>query len=136
MMRPTQDREGDNLAICALCWHWTSFRLWDLLLDALMWSDSIEVLHVGGEHAVELLLMQDEQVIDTLAPHTSQKTLTDGKRARSEIRSFENLYVTRLRNQSEARSKLVVVITDEVLRRHTIGGGFHELLCGPSVDGT
>jgi len=36
---------------------------------------------------------------------------------------------------SEAHSKLVVVITDEVLRPHTIVGGFPKLLCGPSVGG-
>ena len=78
MMKPTQNREGDNLATCAICWHWPSFRRWDLLLDPLMWPGSIEVLNVGVEHAVELLLMEDEQVIETLASHTSEKPFTDG----------------------------------------------------------
>jgi hypothetical protein len=76
------------------------------------------------KHSMELLLMQDEQVIETLAPHTSQEPLTDGIRSRGEIRSFENLEVTRLRNPREARPKLAVIITDEVLRPHTKGGGF------------
>jgi hypothetical protein len=136
MMKPTQDWEGDNLAACALCWHWTSFRLWDLLLDALMWPDSIEVLNVGGEHAVELLLMQDEQVIETLASHTTEKPFTDGIRSRGVIRGFENLNITRLRNSREAHPKLAIIITDEVLRPLAIGGGFPKLLCGPSVGRT
>ena len=79
--------------------------------------------------------MQDEQVIETLTPHTSEKPLTDGIRARGVIRSFENLDVTRLRNPSEAHPKLAIVITDEVLRPHTKGGGFPKLLCGPGVGG-
>ena len=79
--------------------------------------------------------MQDEQVIETLAPHTSQKPLTDGIRARGVRRSFKNLNVTRLSNPSEAHTKLAIVITDEVLRSFAKGGGFPQLLCSPSVGG-
>src|SRR5207247_2179232 len=93
----------------------------------------VEVLNVGVEHAVELLLMQDEQMIETLSTDTPQKPFTDGIRVRGEIRSCENLDATRLRNPSEAHPKFAVVITDEVLRPHTIGGGFPQLLCGPGI---
>ena len=123
MMKPTQNREGDNLATCAICWYWPSFRRWDLLLDPLMWPGSIEVLNVGVEHAVELLFMQDEQVIETLASHTSEKAFTDGIRSRGVRRCFENLDVTRLRNSREAYPKLAISITDEVLRPFAISGG-------------
>ena len=41
----------------------------------------VEVLNVGVEHAVELLLMQDEQMIETLSTDTPQKPFTDGIRA-------------------------------------------------------
>ncbi len=68
--------------------------------------------------------MQDEQMIEALTPYTAEESLTDGIRARSLIRSFEHLDVTCLRNPREAHSKLIVVITDEVLRPHTKGGGF------------
>jgi len=95
----------------------------------------IEVEQIRMKHPVELLLMQDEQVIETLAPHTSQKPLTDGIRARGVRRSFKNLNVTRLSNPSEAHTKLAIVITDEVLWPHTKGGGFPKLLCSPSVGG-
>ena len=68
--------------------------------------------------------MQDEQMIETLTPYTAKEPLTDSIRAWGIIRSFKNLDVTRLRNPSEAHSKLAVVITDEVLRPHPKGGGF------------
>jgi hypothetical protein len=63
-------------------------------------------------------------VIEALTPYTAEESLTDGIRARGVRRSCENLDVTRLRNPSEAHPKLAVVITDEVLRSHTKGGGF------------
>ena len=72
-------------------------------------------------------------MIETLSTDTPQKPFTDGIRARGEIRSCENLDATRLRNPSEAHPKFAVVITDEVLRPHTIGGGFPQLLCGPGI---
>ena len=96
---------------------------------------SVEVMHIRVEHAVELLLMQDEQMIETLTPYTAKEPLTDGICVRGAIRSFENLDVTRMRNPSEAYTKLAVVITDEVLRSFAKGGGFPQLLCSPSVGG-
>ena len=85
---------------------------------------SVEGVHICVEHTVELLLMQDQEMIEALTPYTAEESLTDGIRARGVIRSFENLDVTRLRNPSEAHPKLAVVITDEVLRSYTKGGGF------------
>ena len=95
----------------------------------------VEVEQIRLKHPMKLLLMHDKQVIETLAPHTSQKTLTEGIRARGVIRSCKNLDATCLRYPSEAHPKLVVIITDEVLRLHAIGGGFPQLLCGPGVGG-
>ena len=63
-------------------------------------------------------------MIEALAPHTAEEALTDGIRLRGVKRSFENLDVTRMRDPSEIHTKLVVVITDEILWPHTKGGGF------------
>ena len=71
-----------------------------------------------------LLLMEDEQMIEALTSYTSQEPLTDGIRSRGVIRSFENLNVTCLGNPREGHPKLAIMITDEMLRPHTIGGGF------------
>lgn len=74
-------------------------------------------------------------MIETLTPYTAKEPITYGIRAWGVRRSFKNLDVTRLRNTSEAHPKLAVVITDEVLRPHTKGGGEPSLLCSPSVGG-
>ena len=131
MVEPTQDREGEDLAALGIWWQW----LWSLLLDALMRPGSVEAVPIRVEHALELLLMQDEQMIEALTPYTAEEPLTDGIRARDVIRSFKNLNVTRLRNPSEAHPKLAIVITDEVLRPHTKGGGFPKRFGSPSVGG-
>ncbi len=81
-----------------------------------MRSSSVEGVYIRVEYPLELLLMQDEQVIETRASHTPQKAFTNGIRLRGVIRRFENLDSTRLRNPSEAHPKLAIVITDEILR--------------------
>ena len=80
--------------------------------------------------------MQDEQMIEALAPSTAQKPFTNGIRSRSVIRYCENLDVTCLRNPCEAHPKLAIMITDEVLRSLAIGGSLPELVCGPRIGWT
>ncbi len=57
---------------------WKSSGRWirDLLLQALMGTSVIEVGDIGLEDAGELLLVQDQQVIETLTTHAPQKALT------------------------------------------------------------
>jgi hypothetical protein len=85
---------------------------------------SVEVAYISAQYPLELLLMHDEQVIETLASHTPQKAFTDGIRLRGVIRYCENLDPTRLRNPCEVHPKLAIVITNEILRSLSIGGGF------------
>ncbi len=110
-------------------------RFWNLLLDPLMWSGSIEVLDIGVEHPLELHLMQDEHMVEALPAHTSQKAFTDGIRSRGVIRCCENLDATRVHNTGEGRPKLAIVIPQKVFRPLSIRCGFPKLLCGPSVGG-
>jgi hypothetical protein len=124
MMEPTQDRKGEDLSAFGIWWHWHSLWLWNLLFDPLMRSSSVEVVHICSQHPVKLLLMEDEQMIEALTSYTSQEPFTGGIRSRCIIRGFENLDVTRLSKPREAHPKLAIVITDEVLRSHAIGGGF------------
>jgi hypothetical protein len=39
---------------------------------------SVEGVYINVEYSLELLLMEDEQVIETLASHTPQKAFTEG----------------------------------------------------------
>src|SRR5215469_18592862 len=95
----------------------------------------VEICDIRIEHAVELLLLQDEQVIEALTSHISQEALTDGIGPRGVNWRFENLDTTRLGNSIEGHAKLAIVITDEILRSHAIGSSFSKLLCRPSVGG-
>jgi hypothetical protein len=93
----------------------------------------VEVADICVENALELLLMEDEQMVEAFTPHTPSKPFTDGIRSRSVIRNGENLDVTRLNNPSEAHPELAIMITDEILRSLSKGGGLPQLLGGPRV---
>ncbi len=77
MMESAQDREGEDLPAYGIWWQWLSWWLQNLLLDALMRPCSVKVHHICVEHTLELLLMQDEQMIETLPSHTTEEALTD-----------------------------------------------------------
>ena len=79
--------------------------------------------------------MKDEQVIETLTPHTAQEALTDGIGTRGLIRGGEHLDATRLRNPFKAHTKFAIMISDEILRSRAKGGGLPQLLRRPSVGG-
>jgi hypothetical protein len=56
-----------------------------------MWSGLIEIDHIGFEEAMELPLVEDQEMIQTCSPHAPQKPFTDGidfssmmKKAKSE----------------------------------------------------
>ena len=68
-MQSTQDRQGEDLAIISMWRNRPTIPFWNLLFDALMRSGLIEVLYIGMKDAVQLLLVKDEQVIETLATH-------------------------------------------------------------------
>jgi hypothetical protein len=49
----------------------------NLLTDALMWSRPVEILDIGTQDTMELLLTEDQYVIQALSPHTPQKAFTN-----------------------------------------------------------
>jgi hypothetical protein len=108
-------------------------RFGNLLFDPLMWSGSIEVLDIGVEDTVELLLMQDEQMIEAFTSYTPQEAFTDRIGSRGVIRRFENLDSTRSRNTGEVHPKLAIVIPKKVFRLLPIGRGFSQLLRYPDI---
>jgi len=87
-------------------------------------SSSIEVLDIGAQHSVKLLLIEDEQMIEALAPHTPQKAFTDSVRSRCVIWCCENLDPTRVRNPCEAHPKRALVIPKKVFRPLSPRRGF------------
>jgi hypothetical protein len=107
---------------------------WHLLCDTLMRPGSIEVLDIGMKDTVQLLLLEDEQVIETLTTDTPQKAFTDRIGPWCVIRRDEHLDAARVCDSSETGSKRAVMITDEVVRRLPIGSCLTQLLGSPGVD--
>jgi len=124
MMEPTQDWEGEDLATCRIWWHGSSFLLRNLLSDPLMRSCLVEVDDIRTQDAVELLLMQDEQMIKALSPDTAEEPLADRIGSGSVIRGSGDFNVARCCDSGERGSKFVLVIPDGVLRSRAKGSGF------------
>jgi len=88
---PTHDRKSDHLVPCILRGRNRSASLRDLLLNPLMRSCLVEVGHILIEHALELLLAGDQQMVETFLSDASQIAFTDRIGSWSMIRGFENL---------------------------------------------
>jgi hypothetical protein len=79
-----------------------------------MGSGLIEVDDIGFEKPSELLLMQDEEVIETYSPHASQKTFTDSIGLRGSIRRSQHIDATCGRHACEIRTEFPVIIPNQV----------------------
>ncbi len=115
-MQSTQDWQGEDLASLVIQRNRLPISFWDLLSDSLMWSGLIEVLDIGTQETMQLLLLQDEQVIETLATHAAQKAFTDGIGPWCVVGRFQYLDAAGCGYARETGSKLVITITDEILR--------------------
>jgi hypothetical protein len=129
----TQDREGENLATLVIRRNRLAILFWDLLFDALMRSDLIEVLHIGLKDTIQLLLLEDEKMIEALSSHTQEKPFTDRIGPRRMVGHFEHLNAAGCGYASETGSKLAITITNEIFRRLSIGGCLSQLLCSPGI---
>ena len=124
MVQSTQDRKSNDLVPCILSARNRSALYRDLLPNALMRSCLIEVRHIRIEDALELLLTKDQQVVEACLPHTPQEAFADGIGSWCVKGRFENLDSTRGRHPSKARPKFTIVITNQILWRLSIWGGF------------
>ena|SRR5262249_40898949 len=90
-MQSTQDWQGEDLAILSICRTRLPVPFWDLLSDSLMRSGLIEILEIGTQDTMQLLLLQDEQVIEALVPHAAHKPFTNGIGSRRQVGRFQDL---------------------------------------------
>ncbi len=133
MVQPAHDRKSDHLVPCMMRGHGWSAWSRNLLLDPLMRSCLVEVLHIGIEHPLQLLLLQDEQVVQAFFSDAPQEALTDRIGSWGMNRRFEKLNATGGRHASKTGSKLAVVITNQVLGRLPVRGSFSQLLRHPGI---
>src|SRR5450759_3891636 len=98
-----------------------------------MRSGQVEVCHVHIEHALELLLMEDQQMVKAFLSHTPQEAFADRIGSWRVIRRFKNLNGTRGCHTSETGANFTIIITNEILWCLPIWGGFSELLRYPGI---
>ncbi len=96
-----------------------------------MGSCLIEVGDIAIDHALELLLVEDEEVVQAFLPHTSGEAFTDSIGSWGMNRRFEDLDRARFRYPSKARPELAIVITNQILRRLPIRGRFPKRYAPP-----
>jgi hypothetical protein len=80
MVSPTQHGNGGHLVCLLRCRNRMYWRLRNPLPKPLLGLGLIEVHRRRFEKAAELLLMEDQDVIQTCSSHTSQKPFTQGIR--------------------------------------------------------
>ncbi len=120
-MQATQDWQGADLASRLIERNRFARPFWNLLPDALMRPGLIEGLDRGTQDTMQRLLLQDEQVIETLAPHAAKEAFTDGIGPWRVIRRFEDLDAAACGHARETGAKRVLTIANEILRSLSIG---------------
>ena len=128
MVESTHSRKSDHLVNCILGGGSRSTPFRNLLLNTLMRSCPVEVHHILIEHALELPLVKDQEVVKTFLAHTSQEAFTDRVSSWRMIRRSENLDVTRGRHPSKTLPEFAIIITNQILRCLSKWCGFPELL--------
>ena len=115
MVQPIHDRTSYDLVPCILSSRKLSEPFRNLLRNALMRSCLVEVPPIGIEHALELPIVEDEEMVQALLSDAPQIAFTDRISSGSVIGRFKNLAATGPRHPLETGSKLAVVIPNEIL---------------------
>jgi hypothetical protein len=96
-----------------------------------MESCPVEVPHIGIEHALELLFMEDQQMVEAFLSDAPQEALADRISSWGMIRYFQNLNGTGCRHTSKARPEFAIVITNQISGREPIGSRFSQRYAPP-----
>ena len=96
-------------------------------------SGLIEVLDIGMKDTVQLLLVKDEQVIETRATHTQEKAFTDGIGPWCMVGRLQDLDAAGCGHARKTRSKFAITIANEILWSLSIRGCLSQLLRGPGI---
>src|SRR5258708_532595 len=94
-----------------------------------MESGCIEVDDIGFEKPSKLLFIQDEEVIQTCSPYTSQKTFTDS----IGLRRSKHVDATCGSHACEIRFEFPVIIPNEICWYLPIRSRLPHLLCHPKI---
>ena len=120
MVQSSHDRTSNYLLACILRGRNRPEPFRYLLRNPLMWACLVEVPHIRIQNALELLLLQNQQVVQAFLSHTPQEALADRIGAWRMIRRFQYLDAAGCGHARETGSELGITITDEILRPSSI----------------
>ncbi len=100
-----------------------------------MWLGLIEVGDIGLEHPRELLLVEDEQVIETLPPHAPQEAPAIRIGAWRLDRCAQRFDPGSAGDTDKVQAKLAVMVTDQKSWGLSKRRRFSELLSDPGIGG-
>src|SRR2546423_599706 len=115
MVQSTHDRTSNYLLACILIGRNRPEPFRYLLCNPLMWACLVEVLHIRIQNALELLLLQNQQVVQAFLSDTPQEALADCIGAWGMIRRFQYLNAAGCGHSRETRRKFAIVITNQIL---------------------
>ena len=93
----------------------------------------VEVGDIGIEHALELFLLKDQQVIEAFLSYAPHEALADRIGSWGMIRRFQYLDAAGCGHARERGPKCVVVLAHQVLGCVPIRGGFSQVLPDPRI---
>ena len=126
MVQAAEDRDRAHRPLADPCG--TRRRRGHRLAEALVRPRVVEVGDILAEHAREVALAEDEQVVQALTAHAAQEPLAGRIRARRAIGCAQDLTAAGRRDTRESGPELAVVVTDQVARALAERGGLAQLL--------
>ena len=135
VMQAAQDGDGhDGSRRCVRC-PGLIHHVGDGLTDPLMRPHRISIKGgaVGPQHATQLVLVQDEEVVEALSPHAAQEACADGVRGRCPDRRPHARDAAPRRDAGERRAERAIVVANQEARRHAEGCHLAQLLGDPGV---
>ena len=100
-----------------------------------MGSSLIKVENICIEEAMELLLLDNEEVIQAFSPHTTQKTFANGIGLRGLIRGSKHLDATGFRYSCKMLPEFPIIIPNQVFGYLPIWRCLPQLLRDPGIGG-
>lgn len=133
MMETAQDlREDDgSAALASIGLH--SRQIWNRLVDSLMGTGVIEVLHILLENTREMTFVEDKDVMQTLPADNCQGALADGIGPRGTDRDPEDLDPADRGDTNDLCAVRAVIITNQIAWSNPKGRRLTQLLSNPPV---
>jgi hypothetical protein len=117
MVQPIQHRNREHLVRLVRGKSRMHWQIRNPLPKPLVGSSLIEIQDIGLEDAVELPIMEDQEMIQAFSPHASQKTFADSICEASSVRYSEHFDATRCCHACKMQSEFLIVISNQVFWR-------------------